>query len=164
MISHASLATWPLEEIAKIHVVTPGRDLHLAECDLARAGGPTATLACAECGRAKWMHETRHDTCPQFKWVTGNRITDEQIMQLRHIRGINHDIQVACGRALNDFGVFPAFDVRVARNQCAEVINATRRFLADRDSSAHPVAGDDTRTPSVQKAKRKKSRKTVRKR
>lgn len=43
-------------------------DTHLADSSLARAGSPDATYACAECGRAKWMHGTRHDTCTQFCW------------------------------------------------------------------------------------------------
>lgn len=45
------------------------RDTHLADCSAAQVAlqtDPHATVVCRDCGRAKWMHGTRHDTCSQF--------------------------------------------------------------------------------------------------
>jgi hypothetical protein len=72
-------------------------DPHLADSSLARAGGPDATLACAECGRAKWMHDTRHDTCGQFCWITAGELTVQQIETLETAPGLRQ----ACAVAIN---------------------------------------------------------------
>jgi hypothetical protein len=103
-----------------------GRDRHLAECDLARAGGPDATLACAECGRALWMHATRHDTCGQFCWVTERSITEQQIGLLGTAPGLPETLRLACSRALNNYALGPPY-VREARRTCAAAINDAKR-------------------------------------
>ena len=105
-----------------------GRDNHLADCDLARESGPHATLACAKCGRALWMHKTRHDTCGQFSWVTERTITVDQIEALRFAKGVSQDVRVACARALNEFGLGAGL-VREAKRACAERINAAHRAV-----------------------------------
>ena len=102
-----------------------GRDLHLEDSDLARDGGPEATLACAECGRAKWMHATRHDTCPSFSWVTVNTITVEQIRALQRVEGLSIEGRAACTRADNEFCLDDPTR-RNARRQCAAIINHAR--------------------------------------
>jgi hypothetical protein len=99
-----------------------GRDPHLADCELARAGGPDATLACAECGRALWMHATRHDTCGKFCWVTEETLTAQQIGLLGTIVDLPETIRRACSRALNDYGLAPYY-VREARQACTAAIN-----------------------------------------
>jgi hypothetical protein len=106
-----------------------GCDPHLASCALAQAGGPDATLACAECGRALWMHTTRHDTCGQFCWVTERTITDDQIRLLGLISGLPEAIRVDCGRACNDYGLAQGY-VRDAKRTCAAAINNAKH--ADR--------------------------------
>ena len=110
---------------ATIHVKL-GRDPQNADCGLAKEGGPDATLACAECGRALWMHATRHETCGQFCWVTERTLTDRQIGILGTITGLPEMIRLACGRALNDYGLAPYY-VREARQTCAVAINNAKR-------------------------------------
>ena len=110
--------------------VTLHRDTHLERCELARKGGPDATLACVECGRAKWMHGTRHDTCGQFSYVHGSTITELQIVSLRHVPSIPHEIKVQCSRALNEFGLAPGL-VRDAKRQVAGFINYCKRRASD---------------------------------
>lgn len=107
------------------------RDTHLERCDLAKRGGPDATLACDECGRARWMHRTRHDTCGSFCYVTVRSISDDQIMQLRCIPTASHEIKLACAKALNEFGVHAPTTVRDARKVCAAEINRVRNAEAD---------------------------------
>lgn len=103
------------------------RDPHLATCDLATAGGPDATLACANCGRALWMHSTRHDTCGQFCWVTEQTLTEQQIGLLGTIPELPAEIRQACSRALNDYGLAPYY-VRQARQTCAAAINNAKHL------------------------------------
>ncbi|HSX22248.1 MAG TPA: hypothetical protein VLE97_05680 [Gaiellaceae bacterium] len=110
--------------------VTLGRDKHLASCEVARDGGPNATLACARCGRAKWMHATRHDTCAQFCWVTEQSLTEQQIGLLGTIPDLPERIRLACSRALNDYGLAPYY-VREARQACAAAINSAKREESD---------------------------------
>jgi hypothetical protein len=112
------------QEIAKIPVELK-RDPHLADCSLALKSGPEATLACAYCGRARWMHSTRHDTRGSFRWLTSATITAQQIEALRFVPGISLELRKACSRALNDFGAFPG-DQRAARQACASAINTAR--------------------------------------
>lgn len=103
-----------------------GCDKHLATCELAQKGGPDATLACAECGRAKWMHATRHDTCGQFRWVTERTLTERQIGLLGTIPGLPEAIRAACHQALNDQGLAPYYVLK-ARQTCAVAINTAKR-------------------------------------
>jgi hypothetical protein len=103
-----------------------GRDPQHANCGLAKAGGTDATLACAKCGRALWMHTTRHDTCAQFCWVTDQSLTERQIGILGTIAGLPEMIRVACSRALNDYGLAQGY-VRQARQTCAAAINNAKR-------------------------------------
>jgi len=105
------------------HLIVLGTDAHLARCDLAKRSGPHATLACVECGRARWMHATRHDTCGQFGWVAAATIPDALIEIARLVPGIDHDIAVACSRALNDFGLAPG-PMRDSKRAVAAAINA----------------------------------------
>lgn len=102
-----------------------GRDKHLATCGLARESGPDATLACARCGRALWMHSTRHDTCGQFSWVTERSLTDKQIGQLGTSAGLPELVRLACARALKDY--LAPYYVREARQTCAAAINNAKR-------------------------------------
>jgi len=111
--------------------VALARDLHLSDCRAARDGGPDTTLACAECGRAMWMHGTRHDTCPRFEWVTERSITDAQIQELRMIPGISNELKLACSKALNEFGGHYPRLVRESRAACATAINEARRVGRD---------------------------------
>jgi hypothetical protein len=106
-----------------------GRDPQHADCDLAKDGGPDATLACAECGRALWMHATRHDTCGQFCWVTERSLTDRQVGILGTTEGLPDVIRRACSRALNDYGLAQGY-VREARQACAVAINSAKREAA----------------------------------
>lgn len=110
---------------ATIHVELD-HDRHLADCDLARAGGPDATLACAECGRALWMHATRHDTCGQFCWVTERTLTTQQIGLLGTAPNLPETIRRECARALNDYCLAPYY-IREARQACANAINSAKR-------------------------------------
>jgi hypothetical protein len=103
------------------------RDPHLARCPRAEKSGPEGTLACAECDRAKWMHNTRHDTCESFRWVTRRTLTNKQIEELRLVRGLPHETRVACARALNEFGGYAVRVVQEAKAECAEAINAAHR-------------------------------------
>ncbi len=103
-----------------------GRDKQLANCELAKESGADATLACANCGRALWMHSTRHDTCGYFCWVTERSLTDKQIGQLGTITGLPDDIRQACARALNSHALAPYY-VREARQTCAAAINNAKR-------------------------------------
>jgi len=114
---------------ATIHVVL-GRDEHLATCELARESGPDATLACAECGRALWMHAIRHETCGQFCWVTERSLTDRQVGLLGTITSLPEWIRLACARSLNDAGLAPYY-VREARRVCAAAINGAKRAARD---------------------------------
>lgn len=102
-----------------------GRDSQHATCGLAKESGSDATLACANCGRALWMHSTRHDTCGQFCWVTERSLTDKQIGQLRAISGLPEMIRTACDRALNNY--LAPYYVREARRTCAAAINNAKR-------------------------------------
>lgn len=120
--------TWQVTA-ATIHVQL-GRDKHLATCDLARKGGPDATIACAECGRAKWMHGTRHDTCGQFRWVTERTLTGRQIGLLGTIPDLPETIRTACRQALDDQGLAPYY-VQKARQSCAVAINTAKRAESD---------------------------------
>ena len=106
---------------AAIYVVL-GHDKHLASCGLAKESGPDATLACAYCGRALWMHATRHDTCGQFCWVTERSLTDKQIGQMAAISSLPDEIRLACSRARNSYALAPYY-VREARQTCAAAIN-----------------------------------------
>ncbi|HSX22372.1 MAG TPA: hypothetical protein VLE97_06305 [Gaiellaceae bacterium] len=117
--------TWQADVAAAIWVDL-GRDLHLASCGLAQEGGPDATIACAECDRAYWMHATRHETCPQFSWVTPRELTDRQIGQLASTVGLPDDVRQACSRALNTYALAPYY-VDQARQTCANAINAAKR-------------------------------------
>lgn len=110
---------------ATIHVEL-GRDPHLATCGLAKEGGPDATLACAECGRALWMHATRHDTCGLFCWVTRRSLTAKQIGQLGTIADLPDELREACATALQ---IRPLADyyVQEARQTCATAINRAKR-------------------------------------
>lgn len=101
-------------------------DRHLADCDRARSSGPDATLACCECGRALWMHATRHDTCGCFCWVTEQSLTERQIGLLGTIPDLPEMIRLACSRALNDYGLSPYY-VHEARRACAVAINNAKR-------------------------------------
>lgn len=116
--------TWQIEA-AKIEVKLQ-RDPHLADCGLAKSNGPDATLACEECGRAMWMHKTRHDTCSRFQWVTERSLTISQILTLRLVPGIPVEVRSACGRALNEFGLGAGI-VRDARFKIAAAINEAKR-------------------------------------
>jgi len=102
-----------------------GRDTQHKDCDLAKAGGPDATLACAVCGRALWLHATRHDTCTQFSWITEPALTAQQIIQLRAISDLPPDIHTACAYALFDNARAPY--VRTVRQTCADAINTAKR-------------------------------------
>lgn len=113
---------------ASIHVQLD-QDPHLASCQLARSGGADATLACACCGRALWMHGTRHDTCSQFHWVTEQSLTPEQIRQLRCVTGLPEPIHLACSLAINDNCFAPSV-VYKARQTCAAAINAAKQTSA----------------------------------
>jgi hypothetical protein len=104
-----------------------GRDDQLATCGLAKASGPDATLACDECGRALWMHSTRHDTCGQFCWVTARSITDKQIGQLGTIAGLPDEIRHACFCALTSYAQHRAWGEQTARQLCASAINSAKR-------------------------------------
>ena len=110
---------------AAIYVVL-GHDKHLASCGLAKESAPDTTLACAYCGRALWMHSTRHATCGQFCWVTERSLTDKQIGQLGTITGLSEEIRLACSRALNSYALAPYY-VRLARQTCAASINNAKR-------------------------------------
>jgi hypothetical protein len=124
MIETATTTNW--QTAAAAIVVVLGRDKHLATCALAKAGGPDATLACSNCGRALWMHATRHDTCGQFCWVTERSLTDRQIGLLGTIVGLPEMIRLACSHALNDYGLAPYY-VQQARQTCAVAINSAKR-------------------------------------
>lgn len=121
---------WKAAVAAAIHVQL-GHDPHLADCDLARAGGPDATLACDECGRALWMHATRHDTCGQFCWVTERSLTAQQIGLLGTTPHLPETIRRACARALNDYALAPSY-LRKARQICAAAINSAKREALSR--------------------------------
>jgi hypothetical protein len=101
-------------------------DLHLADSSLARAGGPDATLACAECGRAKWMHGTRHDTCGQFCWVTADGLIVQQLKLLEIAPALPKTLRQQCSHTLNNQGLAP-YHVRAARQSCAVAINLAKQ-------------------------------------
>ena len=103
-----------------------GRDSQHATCGLAKESGPDATLACANCGRALWMHATRHDTCGYFCWVTERSLTDKQIGQLGTITNLPDELRQACARALNSYALADYY-VREARQKCANAINSAKR-------------------------------------
>lgn len=130
MIKPSELTDEAVAAIGAIQIRLPTDD-HLSKCQLARESGPDATLACASCGRARWMHRTRHDTCGSFCYVTGANITTDQIDALRHIEvAMPQAIRVACARALNEFGL-GGHAVREARITCAAAINMAKNRLAD---------------------------------
>lgn len=114
------------QTLAATIYVKLGRDPHLADCGLAKESGPDATHACAECGRALWMHATRHDTCGQFCWVTKRSLTDRQIGQLGTIAGLPDEIRHACYCALNNYALSP-HSLQEARQLCANAINRAKR-------------------------------------
>jgi len=100
------------------------RDTHLATGSLAVASGPDATLACAECGRAKWMHGTRHDTCALFRWITEDQLTDDKIMAVSHLpSGLTIQQRALCSVALNHFGAVPRGAVIRSRVAVARILN-----------------------------------------
>lgn len=119
------MSAWQSTAAAAIYVVL-GHDKHLASCGLAKESGHDATLACAYCDRALWMHATRHDTCGQFCWVTERSLTDKQIGQLAAISSLPDEIRLACSRALNSYALAPYY-VREARQTCAAAINNAKR-------------------------------------
>jgi hypothetical protein len=117
------------------HLIVLGTDPHLARCDLAKRSGPHATLSCAECGRARWMHATRHDTCGQFSWVaTSLPAALIEIFQL--VPSIDHDVAVACSRARNGFGLSPGL-VRDNRRTLVAAINAALNRYAGPVNAEH---------------------------
>lgn len=126
--------TWHLEVAAKIEVKLQ-QDPHLANCGLAKSSGLDATLACEECGRAMWMHNTRHDTCGWFQWVTERTLTIQQILTLRLVSGIPAEVRTACGRALNEFGLSVGI-VRDARFKIAAAINEAKREARKQQQAA----------------------------
>ena len=120
-----------LDETIAAMVISLGRDTHLERCDLAKRGGPDGTLARAECGRARWMHRTRHDTCGQFCYVTVNTITDVLICAVGLHPDTSAELRNACRRATN-IGLYLGDGlVRDAKRDVAMFINATRNRLAD---------------------------------
>ena len=58
-------------------------------------------------------------------WVTERSITATQIKQLRLTPGLPESIRLACGRALNEFGL-GSYYVREARRTCATAINKAK--------------------------------------
>jgi hypothetical protein len=127
-------------EVALIIHVTLQKDPHLADCDLAKKT-PDSTLACAYCGRAQWMHQTRHDTCPTFCWVSEYTITDRQIGQLATVESLPSDIRQACGQALNNYALGPGI-VRGAKQKCVAAINRAKRAARDSRPTTTPEDGD----------------------
>jgi hypothetical protein len=117
------LIAW--QTVAAEIFVQLGRDKHLAGCELAKAGGPDATLACAECGRALWMHSTRHDTCGQFCWVTERTLTDRQIGLLGTSLGLPDKLRAACHTAFQAY----LANSREAKQTCAAAINQAKAAL-----------------------------------
>lgn len=120
------------------HLITLGTDPHQARCDLAKRSGPHATLACVECGRARWMHATRHDTCGQFSWVAAATIPDDLIITFRLVPGIDHDLAVACSRALNDFGLAPGPQRDSKRTVAAAINAALNRYAGAVNAEGKP--------------------------
>jgi hypothetical protein len=110
--------------------VVLGRDEYLANHACAKERGPTATLACAQCGAARWKHPTRPDTCGRFQWVTLQTVTTEQIEQLEAMPGITAQTALACSRALNRGYMVgsPAADANMndAKLDCCAVINRAK--------------------------------------
>ena len=129
--------------VAAAICVDLGRDPHLASCGLARQGGPDATIGCAECGRAYWMHATRHETCPQFSWVTPRELTDRQIGQLASTADLPDDVRQACSRALNTYALAPYY-VEQARQKCTAAINAAKRLAHEAQRALHQEALRDS--------------------
>ena len=119
------------------HLIVCGTDPHLARCDLAKRSGPHATLACAECGRARWMHATRHDTCGQFRWVITS-VPDALIEIFQRVPSIDQDVAVACSRALHGFGLSPAL-VRHHRRTVVAAINAALNRYAGPFNAGHKL-------------------------
>jgi hypothetical protein len=118
--SDEDLQAMPIADPAMIDVPL-GRDMHLASCDVAKASGPDGTLACAKCGRALWMHGTRHDTCARFCWLTEETVTAEHVEKLRSIPDLSETVRTACEIA---FGTSTgAYYIRQARWTCANAIN-----------------------------------------
>ena len=120
------------------HLIVTGNDPHLARCDLAKRSGPHAMLACVECGRARWMHATRHDTCGQFSWVSASTIPDDLIVIFRLVPGIDHDIAVACSRALNDFGLASGPQRDSKRTVAAAINAALNRYAGPLNADVKP--------------------------
>jgi hypothetical protein len=120
------------------HHIVLGTDAHLSRYDLAKRSGPHATLACVECGRARWMHATRHDTCGQFSWVAAATISDELITIFRLVAGLDHDIAVECSRALNDFGLAPGPQRDSKRTVAAAINAALHRYAGALNAEVKP--------------------------
>lgn len=95
-----------------------GVDLHLAT-----GRSPREIAACADCGRAMWMHGTRHDTCVTFSWVTKHTITESQIRTLMGIARRREPTVADCEEALGKRGEGPAW---VAKGVCAAIINTAK--------------------------------------
>ena len=113
------------EYLAKLAPSLP-RDLHLSNSEPAKSGGPDATLACRECGRAKWQHGTRHDTCSRFVWVRPRDVTRDMALAIRVERGCPRDLALACSRLCDDFGYHSETVKRPAREAIANAINKAR--------------------------------------
>lgn len=112
--------------------VTLGRDMHLATCDRSVDAGPTGTLACAHCGRARWMHGTRYDTCASFDWVTEDTLTNAQIEAVLSFPGISSGLAEACKIAMLTADVVGAGRLREARQMIAGTIGqAKNRAIAE---------------------------------
>lgn len=111
------------DDIIAVVPIALDRDRHIERCTLAQAAGPDGTLACAECGRALWMHSTRHDTCGSFCWITYRSVTYAQIQALRFVRTLSHDLKIACARAMNETGMHAPGTVVDARRVIAGAIN-----------------------------------------
>lgn len=117
-----------------------GLDMHLASKERTDSG---ETAACAECGRAMWMHGTRHDTCEHFAWITKRGITNSDIETLKEILGrsdrpattLGETWQTTCATALGT-EVGPAW---VARGQCAALINTAKKRCWTIRKTLHPI-------------------------
>jgi hypothetical protein len=108
------------------------RDAHHERCQLAKASGPHGTLACKECGRARWMHATRHDTCGQFRWVefADGSINNDKMKTIRSIPGVDLSIAVSASTLLN--GNLSPGDIGEHRARFSALVNAAMNRYADR--------------------------------
>lgn len=126
------------------------RDPHLATCPLAVASGPDATLACAYCRRAKWMHGTRHDTCERFRWITEEQLTDDKIMAVSHLpSGLTVQQRALCSVALNHFGAVPRATVDRSRSAVAQILNDACQRLPAAISGGGAVINDKQNIPVI---------------